>query len=84
MCVGGACSVVSDSARMLSYFSCALLCATPWTVARRLLCLWDSPGKNTGVGCHALLQGLFPTHGWNPHLLSLLHCRWILFPLSHL
>jgi len=27
----------------------------------RLLCPWDSPGKNTGVGCHALLQGLFPT-----------------------
>ena len=27
-----------------------------------LLCTWDSPGKNTGVGCHALLQGIFPTH----------------------
>ena len=27
----------------------------------RLLCPWDSPGKNTGVGCHALLQGIFPT-----------------------
>ena len=26
----------------------------------RLLCPWDSPGKNTGVGCHALLQGIFP------------------------
>ena len=31
-------------------------------------CPWDSPGKNTGVGCHALLQGIFPTQGWNPHL----------------
>ena len=29
---------------------------------------WDSPGKNTGVGCHFLLQGVFPTQGLNPHL----------------
>ena len=40
----------------------------------------DSPGKNTGVGCHALLQGIFPTHGLN---LGLPHCRWILYYLSH-
>ena len=40
----------------------------------------DSPGKNTGVGCHALLQGIFPTQGSNP---GLLHCRWILYHLSH-
>ena len=33
----------------------------------------DSPGKNTGVGCHALLQGIFPTQGSNPSLLRLLH-----------
>ena len=46
----------------------------------RLLCAWDSPGKNTGVGCHALLQGIFPTQGSNP---SLPHCRWILYHLSH-
>ena len=38
----------------------------------RLLCSWDSPGKNTGVGCHFLLQGIFPTQRSNP---SLLHCR---------
>ena len=50
----------------------------------RLLCLWDSPGKNTGVDCHALLQGIFPTQGSNLHLLCLLHCRKILYPLSHL
>ena len=36
----------------------------------RLLWPWDSPGKNTGVGCHALLQGIFLTQGLNPHLLS--------------
>ena len=34
----------------------------------RLLCSWDSPGKNTGVGSHALLQGIFPTQGLNPEL----------------
>ena len=40
----------------------------------------DSPGKNTGVGCHALLQGIFPTQGSNPGLLS---CRQILYSLRH-
>ena len=42
--------------------------------------LGDSPGKNTGVGCHALLQGIFPSHGSN---LGLLHCGQILYQLSH-
>ena len=37
----------------------------------RLLCPWDSSGKNTGVGCHFLLQGIFPTQGSNPRLLHL-------------
>ena len=36
----------------------------------RLLCLWDSPGKNTGVGCHALLRRLFPTQGLGPRLFA--------------
>ena len=49
------------------------LCATPWTVAHQTACPWGSPGKNTGVGCHALLQGTFPTQGLNPRLLCLLH-----------
>ena len=35
----------------------------------RLLCPWDSPGKDTGVGCHTLLQGIFPTQGSNLSLL---------------
>ena len=39
----------------------------------RLLCPWDSPGKNTGVGCHALLQGLFLTQGLKLRLLCLLY-----------
>ena len=41
--------------------------------AARLLCLWNFPGKNTGAGCHFLLQGIFPTQGSNPCLLCLLH-----------
>ena len=40
----------------------------------------DSPGKKTGVGSHALLQGIFPTQGSNP---GLPHCRRILYRLSH-
>ena len=49
------------------------LFVTPWTVAHQFLCPWDSPDRNTGVGCHALLQGIFPTRGSNLHLLHLLH-----------
>ena len=49
---------------------------TPWTVASRLLCPWDYLGKNIGVNCHFLLQGIFLTQGWN---LCLLHRRWILY-----
>ena len=40
----------------------------------------DSPGETTIVGCHALLQGIFPTQRSNP---GLPHCMWILYPLSH-
>ena len=50
----------------LSLFTCAK--------SARLLCSWDSPGKNTGLDCHSLLQGIFLTQGWNLHLLYLL--RW--------
>ena len=45
----------------------------------RILCPWNSPGKNTGVGCYSLFQKIFPTQGWNLHLL---HCRQILHHLS--
>ena len=71
-----------------------LLCAVLCLVAQSCPTLWhpidhsppgssahgDSPGKNTGVGCHALLQGIFPTQGSNP---GLPHCRQILYHLSH-
>ena len=51
-------------------------CNLPGPSVRR-----DSPGKNTGVGCHALLQGVFPTQGWNLHLLLCVFCtgRQILY-----
>ena len=50
----------------------------------RLLCPWDSPGKNTGVGCHALLQGIFPIQGLNPSILHLLHWEVGSLPLAPL
>ena len=62
------CSVVSDSLRSHGLYP------------TRLLCPWNSPGKNTGVVCCSLLQGIFPTQGSNP---GLLHCRQILYHLSH-
>ena len=50
-------------------------CSLPGSSVHR-----DSPGRNTGVGCHHLLQGIFQTQGLNP---GLPHCRWILYCLSH-
>ena len=64
-------SVVSDS-------------ATPWTVACQDLCPWDFPGRNTGEGCHSLLQGIFLTWGENTHLLCLLHWQVDSLPLCYL
>ena len=61
--------------------SCLTLCGpmncSPPT---KLLNPWNSAGKNTRVGCHAFLQGIFPTQGSKP---GLLHCRWIFYHLSH-
>ena len=54
--------------------------ACPTLQPHELLHPWDFPGKSTGVGCHFLLQGTFPTQGLN---LGLPHCRWTLYPLSH-
>ena len=51
-----------------------------WTVAHRLLYTRGAPGKSTGVGHHSLLQGIFPTQELSP---GLLHCRPILYWLSH-
>ena len=61
-------SVVSDSLQPMD-------CSPPG-----FLCAWNSLGKNTGMGCDSLLQGIFPAQGLN---LGLLHCRQILHHLSH-
>ena len=56
-----------------SRFSRVWLFATLWTVAHQAPLSRDSPGKNTGVICHALLQEIFPMQGLNPCFLCLLH-----------
>ena len=59
---------------MLSHF------ATLWLYPVKFLCPWDSPGKNTGMGCHALLQGTFPTQESNPpSVMSTCLGRWVLY-----
>ena len=79
----------------LRYIYTHMYCAVLCLVAHHSSCVWpckpmdcssrdssvheDSPDKNTGVGCHALLQGIFPTWELNP---GLPHCRWILYHLS--
>ena len=65
---------VSMSAQSLSHVS---LFATPWPAAPSVPLSRYSPGKDTGVGCHFLLQGIFPTQGLNPCLLCLCIGRWI-------
>ena len=49
----------------------------------RLVCPWNFPDKNIGVSCHFLLQGIFPTQGLNPHLLSSLHWQGDCLPPYH-
>ena len=66
LCAILSCSIV-DSLQLLD-------CSPPGSIHG------DSPGKNTGVGCHALLQGIFPTQGSNP---GLPHCRHVVYHLSH-
>ena len=63
-------SVVSDSCNQLD-------CNPPGSSVH------GTSGKNTGVGCHFRLQGIFPTQELNPCFLCLLHCRQILYPLSY-
>ena len=72
--------VLDNTLCMLSCFSCVQFFVTLWTVSHRLLCRWDSPGKNIAVGCHTLLQGISPTQRSNQ---GLPHCRCIVYHLSH-
>ena len=75
------CSAMSDSLQPIRLYPARLLlqpmdrkCQAPLPV--------DFSGKNTGVACHFLLQGIILTQRWNPHLCPL-HCRQILYWLSH-
>ena len=73
--------ISSMHASLLSRFGHFWLCATPWTISCQAPLSMDSSGKKAGVGCHALLQGIFPTQGLNPSLLHLLHWREGSLPL---
>ena len=83
-------SVDSKFWNLIWCFSCTCIkvliaqsCPTLWDPMQcspRLLCPWNSPGKNTGAGSHYLLQGIFPTQGWNS---GIMYCRQILYYLSH-
>ena len=72
--------------RGIDRWRCALVAPSCQTLGdprdrrARLLCPWDSSGKDTGVGSHFLFQGIFPTQGLNP---GLLHCRRMLYHLSY-
>ena len=66
------CSVTQSCLTLSNAMDCSL---------RTLLCPWDFPGKNTGVGCHFPFQGIFPTQGANPRLL---HWQVASLPLCHL
>ena len=79
-CAVLSCSQLIDESSILVVQSCLALydsmnCSPPGSSVHR-----DSPSKNTGVDCHALLQGIFLAQGLNP---GLLHCRWILYHLNH-
>ena len=63
--------------------SCVLLCATPWTEARQAPLSVGCARQEYWRGCHALLQGIFPTQGSNLSLLCLLHWQVNSLPLSH-
>ena len=67
------CCGLDSESRLPLWQPCGLL-------PTRFLCPWDFPSKGTGVGCHFLLQGIFPSQGLNP---GLLHCRQTLYGLSH-
>ena len=65
---------------LIDFTKWCLTLRPPGLYSPRLLCPWNSPGKNTRVGCHFLLQGIFLTQESNP---GLLHCRLIPYCLSH-
>ena len=72
------CPQITKIHLLFSCCSCVWLFLTLWIVDPGLLCPWDSPGKNTGVGCHFLLQANFLELTQTSNL-SLLLGRWILY-----
>ena len=77
-------AVTLDTCVRAQSHSRVLLFATPWTVAHQAPLSMAFSGKNTGVGCHFLLQGIFLTQSLNPCLLYLLNRQVDSLPLSHL
>ena len=68
-------------------YTCSVMSHSLWphgTVPSEILCLWNFPGKNSGVDCHFLLQGFFPIQWSNPHCLFLQHWQADSLPLYHL
>ena len=90
--MAGWCHDLDTQHYMKVHCLCVCVCARSIAQPRMPLCdstdcsptgssyTWSSPGKNVGVGSHSFLQGIFPTQGSNP---GLLHCRQILYHLSH-
>ena len=72
---------VSKHACILSCFNCVDSVRPHGLKPTKLLCPWNSPGKNTGVVSHFLFQGIFQTPGLNP---GFLHCRYIPYHLNNL
>ena len=69
-----------QTCKVLTQWKWKLLSGVRLSVTHGLYSPWNSPGRNTGLGSLSLLQGIFPTQGSNP---GLLHCRQILYQLSH-
>ena len=80
--IKGVCTYAADCTKSLQ--SCSDSLRPHGLQPARLLCPWDFPSKNTGVGCHFLLQGIFLTQGSNPPLLCLLYWQAGSLPLVHL
>ena len=73
---------VGVKVKMLAAQSCLTLCNPMDYSPPAFSVPWESPGKNIGVGCRFLLQGIFPTQGSNPCLLCLLHWQEGSLPLT--
>ena len=88
--LGNVLSICDSMRSSMSSQYCAILCHSVMSnflvlhrrYPARMLCPWDSPGKNSGVGCHALFQGIFLTQGSIPLLLCLLHWQMNSLPLD--